>query len=62
MRTGLASMLGLGLALASGGVFVFSRPAGDASAIYRRRIAGTMLCAFGTILMLFVALLWHAGQ
>jgi hypothetical protein len=40
-------MLGFGLTLLGGGVYVFTRPALSESAVYIRRIAGMMLLGFG---------------
>lgn len=54
-------MLGVGAALLGAGAFVWSRPAPHQGAVYLRRIAGTMLTAFGCVLMLFAIGLTLAG-
>jgi hypothetical protein len=53
MTQSQATMLGFGLALIGGGVFVFTRPAPSESAVYIRRIAGTMLLGLGLALSAF---------
>ena len=45
-------MLGVGAALLGAGAFVWSRPTPHQGAVYLRRIAGTMLTAFGVGLTL----------
>jgi hypothetical protein len=53
MAQNQATMLGFGLALIGGGVFVFTRPAPSESAVYIRRIAGMMLLGLGLALSAF---------
>jgi hypothetical protein len=53
MEQGQASMLGIGLVAIGGGLFTLTRPAPSESAVYIRRIAGTMLIGFGCALSLF---------
>lgn len=53
MDYGQATMLGFGLALIGGGAFVFTRSAPSESAVYIRRIAGTMLLGLGLALAAF---------
>lgn len=54
-------MLGVGAALIGAGGFVYTRRAADEGAVYLRRIAGTMLTAFGGVLILFAVGLTMAG-
>jgi hypothetical protein len=53
MAQNQATMLGFGLALIGGGVFIFTRPAPSESAVYIRRIVGMMLLGFGLALSAF---------
>ena len=62
MTQGQATMLGFGLALIGGGVFVFTRPVRSESAVYIRRIVGMMLLGLGLALSAFgVAFALAAG-
>ena len=45
-----ATLLGFGLTMIGGGVFVFTRPAPSESAVYIRRILGMMLLGLGLAL------------
>ncbi len=54
-------MLGVGAALIGAGGFVYTRRAAGEGAVYLRRIAGTMLTAFGGVLILFAVGLTLAG-
>ncbi|MBX9883140.1 MAG: hypothetical protein K2X73_14355 [Sphingomonas sp.] len=51
------------VALATGGAaaYTFTRPAADEPAIYRRRIAGTMLTAGAVVLAFYAYTLWSWG-
>ena len=61
MNHGRLTMLGVGTALLGAGAFVYTRPAPNEGAVYLRRIAGTMLTAFGAVLVLFAIGLTLAG-
>ena len=61
MNHGRLTMLGVGAVLLGAGAFVYSRPAPSEGAVYLRRIAGTMLTAFGGVLILFAVGLTLAG-
>lgn len=47
---------------AAGGVYVLTRPAADEPAVYRRRIAGTMMLAFGLALAVLATGLQFGGS
>ncbi len=61
MNHGRTTMLGVGAALIGAGGFVYTRRAAGEGAVYLRRIAGTMLTAFGGVLILFAVGLTLAG-
>lgn len=61
MNHGRLIMLGVGVALIGAGAFTYTRRAADEGAVYLRRIAGTMLTAFGAVLILFAVGLTLAG-
>ena len=61
MNHGRLTMLGVGAALIGAGAVAYTRPAPDEGAVYLRRIAGTMLTAFGAVLILFAVGLTLAG-
>jgi hypothetical protein len=61
MSPGHPAMLGIGLALIGGGVYVFTRPAPSESAVYIRRIAGMMLLGLGLALCAFTVSLASAA-
>ena len=61
MNHGRLTMLGVGAGLIGTGAFVYTRRAPDEGAVYLRRIAGTMLTAFGCVLILFAVGLTLAG-
>jgi len=51
------------VALATGGAaaYTLTRPAPDEAAVYRRRIAGTMLVAGAVVLAFYAYTLWSWG-
>ncbi len=55
-------MYGVAGVAALSGIAVIARPAADAPAVYRRRIAGTMLFAFALILASFATVTLTAGK
>ena len=61
MDHGLSTMLGIGLALICAGAFAFTRRVQSEGGVYARRIVGTMLTAFGGILIMFSIGLTLAG-
>jgi hypothetical protein len=62
MSQGNTAMLGIGVSLIGGALFTFTRPAPSESAVYIRRIVGTMLAGFGLALSVFGAALIMAAQ
>lgn len=62
MNQAQATMLGFGLALIGGGMFVFTRPVHSEHAVYIRRIVGMMLTGFGLALSVFGLGLALAGN
>lgn len=60
METGRLALLSAGAAAIGLGLAVLARRTPGDPARYRRRIAGTMLLAFGLATLLLVALLTHA--
>lgn len=61
MNQGRVTMMGVGAALIGAGGVVYTRRAPSESAVYLRRIAGTMLSVFGVVLILFAVGLTLAG-